>query len=370
MRTLLAVAAAALLAARPSPAPAQETPRGPAAGPAVERAAGSSFLGGYAILARDPSTGQMGVAIASSSFSAGSGLPWLELDAGAVAVLGADPAPAGRAALEALRSGGSAEEALAAAREAGRDDPPIAVLDGRCGRAAREGGSAFRWSDTERGSAGAICYVAVGSLLPDPALLGRAVGAFSDSSGSMAERMHAFLAAADRTAGDVPMSRSAAIWIDAPDAESGALGRARLRLQVEDVQRPGDALRVVMRAAAADAAADRASAAVDGGDHARAIQLADRALEADPASAAAWMARGRALLYRGDEAEAETAFQRMLEVNPYLLHLLGEPATDAEDRAPSVRQGTIPYRPRLLQRLDVYRRAFFRGDVEFGGGGS
>ncbi len=369
MRTLLTVATAVLLAAHPSSAPAEEPLGGPAAGPAVEVAAGS-FLGGYAILARDPSTGQTGVAIASNSFSAGSGLPWLELDAGAVAVLDADPAAAERAALEALRSGGSAEEALAAARGAGAGDAPIAVLDGRCGRAAREGGGAYRWSGTERGSAGTICYVAVGSLLPDPALLDRAVGAFADSSGSMVERMHAFLAAADRTAGDVPMSRSAAIWIDAPDAESGALGRARLRLQVEDVQRPGDALRVLMRAARADAAADLAGAAVDAGDHARAIQLADRALEADPASAAAWMARGRALLYRGDEEEAETAFQRMLEVNPYLLHLLGDPATDAEDRAPTVRQGTIPYRPRLLQRLDVYRRAFFRGDVEFGEEGS
>lgn len=358
-RVLIALAAAMLAWTSASPAAAQADARD------------GSFLGAYAILARDASTGQTGVAIASSSFSAGSGLPWLDRDAGAVAVLAGEPTAAGRAALEALRSGRPADAALSAAGSApgSPGGAPTAVLDGQCGRASTAGSGAYRWSGTERGSVGGICWVAVGSLLPGPAFLSRAVAAFADSSGGLVDRMHAFLRAADRAAGDVALTRSAAIWIDAPDAASGALGRARLRLQVEDVQRPADALDVLLRAGRADALARRAGAAVDAGDHGRAIDLADRALEIDPATAAAWLARGRALLYRGSEAEAETAFQRMLEVNPYLLHLLGDPATDAEDRAPTVRQGMIPYRPRLLRRLDVYRRAFFRGDVEFGGDG-
>lgn len=328
-------------------------------------ASDGSFLGGYALLAHDRSTGQTGVVLASSSYSAGSGLPWLEGGAGAAAVLGGDPAASGRAALGALREGRAAASALSAARTAGAGRAPVAVLDEQCGRAVHTAGDAYPWSGSARGEAGGICYVALGSLLPDTRFLDRAVRAFADSSGSMLDRMHAFLRAADRAAGELTVSRSAALWIDAPDAADGALGRARLRLQVENVQRPGDALGVVIEAGRADALARRAAAAVDAGSHDRAVELADRALEIDPANAAAWLARGRALLYRGDEEDGETALQRMLEVNPYLLHVLGDPATDSEDRAPSVRAGMIPYHPRLLRRLDVYRRAFFRGDVDF-----
>ena len=350
----LAAVAAALLMLLPAPARGQaEAPSG-------------SFLGGYALLAHDPSTGQTGVVLASSSYSAGSGHPWLETGTGAAAVLGGGPARAGRAALEALRSGAAAATALSTARSAGgASGAPMAVIDEECGRAADTGGAPFRWSGTARGEAGGLCYVAVGSLLPDARFLRRAVGAFSDSSGTMLERMYAFLQAADRAAGELTVSRSAALWIDAPEPSRGALGRARLRLQVEDVQRPGDALGVVIEAGRADALARRAAEAVDGGAFGRAIELADRALEIDPANAVAWLARGRALVFQGDDEAGERAFQRMLEVNPYLLHVLGDPATGAEDRAPSVRAGMIPYRPLLLRRLDVYRRAFYRGDVDF-----
>lgn len=353
---LAALLAAALLATAPRPAVAQAA-QDPASG----------FLGAYAILVHDPSTGQTGVALASGSFSAGSGLPWLEPGAGAAVVLGDRSVAPGRAILAALREGRSAREALSAAGSTG--ESAVAVLDDGCGRAVARAPASLRWSGSDEGTAGGMCYVAVGSLLPARRFLDEAAGAFADSSGGMLDRMLAFLRAADRAADDLPLSRSAAIWIDASDAASGALGRARLRLQVEDVQRPADALREIVRSGRADALAGEANRAVDAGRYDRAMELADRALELDPTRAEAWLARGRALLYLDREPEAETAFQRMLEVNPFLLHLLGDPATDDEDRAPSVRAGMIPYRPRLLLRLDVYRRAYHQGEVDFSGEG-
>jgi len=194
---------------------------------------------------------------------------------------------------------------------------------------------------------------------------------FESAEGELLERFQAALQAAERATGEVARSRSAALWISAPDAGSGALGRADLRLQLEDVQRPADALRYLVRAGRADHLARRASRAVDAGEYGQAVELADRAVETEPATALAWMARGRALLYQGEDAEAETAFQRMLEINPHLLHLLGDPSGAVRDTAggraaptPAVRRDLIPYRPRLILRLDEYRRAFFR-DVEF-----
>lgn len=341
-----------------------------------------TFLGGYGVLAYDPAAEQLGVAAASGGFSTASGVPWLEQGTGAAVVLGRRAPEAGRAALTALREGVGARSAVdRAAAAAGRSGGlQVAVLAPDCGSAGYTADDAYPWSGTRSGRVDGICYVAAGSLLSESSVLSRAVEAFRGSEGTLVERLRAFLEAAERASGEVARSRSAVLWVDAPDAERGALGRASLRLQVDDVQRPADALRYLVRAGRADALARRASLAVEAGEYGRAVELADSAVAREPASALAWLAKGRALLFRGDDARAEVAFQRMLEVNPYLLHVLGDPGRAARDtlseaggpltppegdeRPPRVRAGLIPYRPRLLLRLDVYRRSFFR-DVEF-----
>lgn len=330
---------------------------------------GRSFLGGYAILAYDAQARQLGAGAASSGFSAGSGIPAMEPGRGVAAVLGRRAPEAGRAAMDALRRGATAEEAAtSAAAVSGRSGGlQLSVLTPDCESHTITARDAYHWTGSRSGTVGSICYVVAGSLLADSTVLGSIAGAFRRAEGTLLDRLHAGLSAAERAAGDIARSRSGVVWITAPDPAHGALGRAELRLQVDDVQRPADALRYLIRAGRADDLAGRASAAVDAGDYQLALEAADRAIELEPVSALAWLARGRALLYLGRDREAETAFQRMLEVNPYLLHLLGDPAVAAADTAgadvstgsPRVRRDLIPYRPRLLLRLDTYRRSFF-----------
>src|SRR5690606_210200 len=67
----------------------------------------------YSIVARDPDTGQLGVAVQSHWFSVGPIVPWAEAGVGAIATQSfADPAY-GPLALELLRAGRTAEQALA-----------------------------------------------------------------------------------------------------------------------------------------------------------------------------------------------------------------------------------------------------------------
>lgn len=382
---LAGLLAVVLAAAGPVPASAQEadTPAAPAdTSGAADPAGHRAFLGGYAMLAYDPGARQLGIVAASGGFSAGSGLPHLEPGTGAVAVLGRLAPGAGRTTLAALRRGQSPAAAVErAVGEAGRAGGlQVAALTPGCESAVHTARDAYPWSGSRSGVAGQVCWLAVGSLLSDSTVLRGGVRAFTGAEGPLLDRFLAFLSSVESAAGEAARSRSVALWIDAPDAGHGALGRAALRLQVEDVQRPSDALRHLADVGRADELARRASAAVDSGRYERALELADRALEGDAASALGWMARGRAFLFQAEEDSAETAFQRMLEVNPYLIHALGDVGTAADDtlsaaggplraprageRPPQVREGVIPYRPRLLLRLDVYRRAFFR-DVEF-----
>lgn len=350
-------------------APAADT-TGPAAGQEAGRETGGrAFLGGYALLAHDPTAGQIGVVAASSRFSAGSGLVAVEAGRGAVAVLGHPAGAARRAASGALRDGAGAGEvtarALSASGRAG--GMHVTALTPGCERSTRTAEGAHAWTGSVEGRESDVCFVATGAFLADSTVAARLAAAFRDAEGTLVERLQAAFTAAEAAPGDVGRSRSAALWISAPDAESGALGRADLRLQVEDSQRPADALRLLIRGGRADHLAHRASRAVDAGDHDRAVELADRATELDPATSLAWMARGRALLYQGEDDEAEEAFRRMLEVDPHLLHLLGDPRGAVRDTAdggrrgtPEVRRELIPYRPRLILRLDEYRRAFHR----------
>lgn len=352
-------------------APAARAGAGEGSPAAAQAAApdGRSYLGAYALVAYDPAARQLGVVAASSGFSAGSGVPFLETGVGGALVLGRRSAETGRAALAALRSGLPADSAVARSLGATDDSTglQVAVLTTGCDTARYTHPDAFPWTGIRGGRVDAVCYLAAGSLLADSTVLERVAYGFRRGSDPLLERLLAAVEAGESALGEVAPSRSAALWVLAPDAAHGALGRAELRLHVDAVQRPDAALRHVVDGGRADHLARRASARVEAGAYREALELAERAVETDPASGLAWLVRGRALLSMGRDDDAETAFQRMLEVNPYLLHVLGDPGPPGvppTEVVPRVRTGVIPYRPRLLRKLDVYRRAFFP-DVEF-----
>src|ERR1700745_1897599 len=64
----------------------------------------------FSIVARDPSTGQMGIAVASRYFSVGSVVPWAEANLGAVATQADVNVGYGPKALELLRQGLTAQQ--------------------------------------------------------------------------------------------------------------------------------------------------------------------------------------------------------------------------------------------------------------------
>ena len=65
----------------------------------------------FSIVARDPDTGDLGVAVQSHWFSVGSVVPWAEAGVGAVATQSFVDPVYGRLGLEIMRAGKSAPEA-------------------------------------------------------------------------------------------------------------------------------------------------------------------------------------------------------------------------------------------------------------------
>src|SRR6266571_677933 len=99
----------------------------------------------FSIVARDPNTGELGVAVQSHWFSVGARVPWAEAGIGAVATQSFVDPSYGPLGLDLMRTGKSAPEALKAllAGDDGREARQVAMIDAqgdlpeRCGRAAR-----------------------------------------------------------------------------------------------------------------------------------------------------------------------------------------------------------------------------------------
>ena len=66
----------------------------------------------YSIVARDPETGELGVAVQSHFFAVGSLVTWAQSGAGAVAAQAVVDPALGRSGLELMRGGASAPEAM------------------------------------------------------------------------------------------------------------------------------------------------------------------------------------------------------------------------------------------------------------------
>src|ERR687884_42791 len=96
----------------------------------------------FSIVARDPATGELGVAVQSHWFSVGSIVPWAEAGVGAVATQSFVDASYGKLGLDLMRAGRSAPEALRAllAGDDGRDVRQVAMIDAQ-GRVAAHTGS-------------------------------------------------------------------------------------------------------------------------------------------------------------------------------------------------------------------------------------
>ena len=141
----------------------------------------------YSIVARDPATGQLGVAVQSHWFSVGSIVSWAESGVGAVATQSfVDPAYGPRG-LDRMRGGESAPEALAAlvAADEGREVRQVAMVDAEGRVDAWTGGNCIPAAGHRVGENFSVQANLMGSATVWPAM----AEAFENGGGDLAERL-------------------------------------------------------------------------------------------------------------------------------------------------------------------------------------
>lgn len=167
----------------------------------------------FSIVACDPATGQMGVAVASRYFSVGSVVPWGRAGVGAVATQADVNVGYGPKAIDLLQQGLSAQEVsnrlLAEDNFPDKDGRQFAITDSNCTVVTHTGPNAPKWAGGKTGKN----YAAQGNILVGPAVPEAMGKAFESTQGELAERMFAALAAGDAAGGDKRGRQSAAMLI-------------------------------------------------------------------------------------------------------------------------------------------------------------
>ncbi len=295
----------------------------------------------YSIVARDPATGELGVAVQSHWFSVGSIVTWAEAGVGAVATQSfVDPAYGPRG-LELMRRGVPAPKALEqlVAKDAQRDGRQIAMIDASGQVSAYTGKSAIAAAGHHVG----VNFSVQANMMASEKVWPAMAAAFQSTQGDLADRMLAALEAAEKAGGDVRGRQSAAILIvKAKGTGRPWAGADRLfDLRVEDHPAPVEELRRLMRLQRAYAHANR-------GDELMTEQKVDLALkEYEAASRLApeivelpfWHAVTLASI--GRENEAMPIFKAVFAKEPVWAELL--------ERLPAA--GLFPNDRALIERI-------------------
>lgn len=197
----------------------------------------------YSIVARDPMTGQMGVAVQSHWFSVGPIVPWVEAGVGAVATQSlVDPAY-GPLGLDMMRVGKSAPAALAGllAADEGRAVRQVAMIDRHGLVAAHTGERCIREAGHAADEEGQFSVQA--NLMEKDTVWGAMAEAYRRTHGDLAERLLAALEAAEHEGGDIRGRQSAAIVIVSGEATGKPWIDRLFDLRVEDHPEPVKELR-------------------------------------------------------------------------------------------------------------------------------
>jgi uncharacterized Ntn-hydrolase superfamily protein len=190
----------------------------------------------YSIVARDPESVALGVAVQTGTFGVGRGVPWAEAGLGAVATQSYTERSYGPLGLELMRADRSAAEALdgLVAADADQAVRQVAMVDASGLAAAHTGASCIR----ECGHLVADGYSVQANMMRSDRVWPAMAEAYEGASGSLARRLLSALQAAEAAGGDFRGPQSAALLVVQGEPTGNAWKGTISDLRVDDHDDP------------------------------------------------------------------------------------------------------------------------------------
>ncbi len=199
----------------------------------------------FSIVARDPDTGELGVAVQSHYFSVGPVVPWAEAGVGAIATQSLVLVDYGPYGLDLLRKGFTAKQALDSLLKADphNEGRQVAIVDAKGNVAAYTGKNAIPPAGDVQGAQ----FSCQANLMSNANIWPAMKAAFEAAKGDLAERMMQALEAAEKAGGDVRGRQSAAMLIVKAQSSGKPWNDNVINLRVEDSTDPLKELRRLIR---------------------------------------------------------------------------------------------------------------------------
>jgi len=186
----------------------------------------------FSIVARDSTTGDIGVAVQSHWFSVGSSVTWAEAGVGAVATQSLTNVSFGPRGLDLLKEGYTAQQALDSliASDEGRAYRQVAIIDSKGRVAAYTGDKCI----ADAGHITGNQYSVQANMMLNDEVWPAMSEAYETAEGTLSERLIATLKAAQKAGGDIRGQQSAAILVVDGESTGKVWKDRKVDLRVED----------------------------------------------------------------------------------------------------------------------------------------
>jgi uncharacterized Ntn-hydrolase superfamily protein len=297
----------------------------------------------YSIVARDATTGELGVAVQSCYLAVGAAVPWGEAGVGVVATQAFSNLDFGPEGLTMMREGVTPQDALRRLLEGDQrnETRQVALLDSS-GHVATH--------------TGAACVAAAGHLTDDgvsvqanmmtddtvwPAML----NAYRRARGDLAARLVAALEAAEASGGDIRGRQSAALLVVSGSRVQKPWQGRLYDLRVDDHPDPVSEIARLLRLKRAQSAQRRFAEAAAAGRIEEAAAALQQALELAPEVHEIQLSAAYAYVLHGRQDEARALLRRVFDSKPLL----------AEWMLRMVAAGVIPHDSVLVDTIASMR---------------
>lgn len=293
----------------------------------------------YSIVARDPATGELGVAVQSHWFSVGPIVAWAEAGIGAVATQSFVDPSYGPLGLSLMRAGRSAPDALKAllAGDEARDVRQVAMIDSQGRVDAWTGKNDIQAAGHHVGKN----FSVQANLMLNDKVWPAMAAAFEAAKGDLADRMLAALDAAQTVGGDIRGKQSAAIIVVTGKPTGQPWKDRTFDLRVDDSPEPLKELRRLVTLQRAYNHMNAGDLAVEKKDNEGALReyAAAERLVPDNAEMIYWHAV--ALVNMGRVEESLPLFKRVFAMDRNWIELT--------PRLP--KSGLLPNDPKIIERI-------------------
>src|SRR5687767_2981954 len=293
----------------------------------------------YSIVARDPDTGELGVAVQSHWFSVGPIVAWAEAGVGAVATQSFVDPSYGKNGLDLMRAGKSAPDTLKEllAGDEGREVRQVAMIDSQ--------GRVDAWTGkNDIAAAGHLVrqnFSVQANLMLNDKVWPAMAQAFENTKGDLAERMLAALDAAQAVGGDIRGKQSAALVVVTGKPTGQAWKDRTFDLRVDDSAEPLKELRRLVTLQRAYNHMNAGDLAVEKKDNAGALREYSAAERLVPDNAEMIYWHAVALVNMGRVDESLPLFRKVFAMDKNWATLT--------PRLP--KSGLLPNDPKVIERI-------------------